>query len=70
MVEWLALLLRIREMTFQMSVRRPAILTEVFVLFISPSRQIPRQCLKLGYDRFFHILSNSLFTTILAFYAI
>jgi hypothetical protein len=40
-VEWLTLLLRTRKILVQISVLRLAILTEVFVVFLSPSRQIP-----------------------------
>jgi hypothetical protein len=39
--EWLTLLLLIRRSWLQISTRRPAILTEGFVVFLSPSRRMP-----------------------------
>jgi hypothetical protein len=52
MVECLTSLLRIREVQFQISARTPAIVTEVSVVFLSQSRQMPGQYLKLQHDRF------------------
>jgi hypothetical protein len=65
MVEWLALLLRIREISgsnlrslqVQISGQRPAILTAGFRVFLSPSSQ--DSSLKLGHNHFLLILSNS-----------
>jgi hypothetical protein len=69
--EWLTLLLRIRRSRVQTLARRPTILTEVFVVFISPSRKKNRErTLKLGHDRFLQILSYSHSLTALSFDAI
>jgi hypothetical protein len=63
LLEWLTPLLRIREVVG--SNLGPEVLTEVSVVFLSPSRHTPGQYLKLGHDRFFHILFiSSLFITI------
>jgi hypothetical protein len=51
LVDWLALLLRIRRSRVQISAGRPAILTDVFVIFLSPSKQLPGY-LKLYHDHF------------------
>jgi hypothetical protein len=40
-VEWLAFLLGIRQVPVQISARKPVVLIEVFVAFLSLSRQIP-----------------------------
>jgi hypothetical protein len=36
----------------QISARRPAILTEAFMAFLNPSKQMPEECLKLGHGPF------------------
>jgi hypothetical protein len=46
--EWLALLLRIQGVPGRSGGQ--AILTSFSLIFLSPSRQIPGQCLKLGHD--------------------
>jgi hypothetical protein len=40
MVEWLILLLHIREAWVKILAQRLAILTEIFVIFLNPSRQM------------------------------
>jgi hypothetical protein len=63
LLEWLTPLLRIREVLG--SNLGPEVLTEVSVVFLSPSRHMPGQYLKLGHDRFCHILFiSSLFITL------
>jgi hypothetical protein len=59
-IECLTLLLRIREFYHG---PRPAIWLRVFVVFPSPAIQILGHYLKLGHCRFFHILTNSFFTS-------
>jgi hypothetical protein len=51
-VELLTLLLRIRTHQIQISARRPAVTSHVFVVFVSRSRQVRRTCFKLGHDIF------------------
>jgi hypothetical protein len=58
-VEWEALLLHIQEVLGPNLSWRLAILIEVFVVFLSPSRQMLELYLKLGHDHF-HSLSSSL----------
>jgi hypothetical protein len=56
MVEWLVFLSRI-----QNSARRPAIL-RAFVVFLSPSRQVPAQHYKVGHARFLSQPSQCIIT--------
>jgi hypothetical protein len=60
-VEWLALLLRIREVPGSISARKQAVLM-FYVGSLSHSRQMPDYCLTLRYDRFLahsrHFLFN------------
>jgi hypothetical protein len=58
--EWLTILLRFQEVPGSNLGSEPVILTEVrfFVIFLSPSRQIPGQYKKLKMRGSFHIFSN------------
>jgi hypothetical protein len=51
-IEWLVLFLRISKSRVQVSARKSDILTQIFVVFLSPFKKVQEQCLKLGLDRF------------------
>jgi hypothetical protein len=51
-MEWLALSIHTREIRVQISVRRRDILIDLFAVFLSPSRKMRGEYLKLGHNRF------------------